>query len=313
MKCLLIFPVSFYSFSRIIKSELESRNYDVLLLNEEYPNNGMGKLIGKLDIPISRSITKRVICRKIENQNFDVTLIFKGRGVSKELIKFLKLKSKQVIGYNFDSFDYYPQPLKWFKYVDKYYTFDYRDSKNYSIPIIELFSSTGLYEKQNNRDYQVSAIIRNHSNRLSFLDKVKENLKNENFFIYIYEKNIFSLLWSFIKQPYLTSKYFQYIHLTPIPYETYISILKQSKYTLDYAHPKQTGITIRCFEALSNGCKIISNNIYLKRSSFFDSSDFILPEKVGFEKLSELLPLFDKNFRSKYRSVITFMNEILMK
>jgi hypothetical protein len=56
---------------------------------------------------------------------------------------------------------------------------------------------------------------------------------------------------------------------TALPYAQYAEVLRCSDYTIDYAHPKQTGITVRCFEALSAQTKVITNNPYVPRNPLF--------------------------------------------
>ena len=61
-----------------------------------------------------------------------------------------------------------------------------------------------------------------------------------------------------------------------MPYVDYVSAISDSQFTIDYAHPRQTGITIRCFEALSAGTRIITNNAYVRRSRWFDAEHAIV-------------------------------------
>ena len=45
--CLLIAPLSFYSYSEYIKDELTRVGYDVTISNDEYPANTIGENNGK--------------------------------------------------------------------------------------------------------------------------------------------------------------------------------------------------------------------------------------------------------------------------
>ena len=312
--CLLIFPQSFYSFSNYIKNYLTSIGYDVETINDEFPDNTLGKIMGTLQMSIHTSISEKVITEKYVNgKTYDLILIFKGRGMSKSLIEKFKLISPKVIAYNFDSFSYFKNAKSWYKSVNSYYTFDYKDAKDFCLPIIELFSSLPLSTNKKEIKYSVSAIVRNHSNRIKFIDNVLVGLNEKSTFVYIYEKNIVSFAVNFFKNPVLYIKYRKMIHFKTLSYDEYINVLNQSDFTIDYAHPKQTGITIRCFEASSCRTKTITNNAFVLNNSNFNSTNTIVFNqhtnmddfKNNYKRIKNILP------KLYNRSIGDFMTELL--
>jgi|TARA_B110000091_G_C13809164_1_gene474072 hypothetical protein len=312
--CLLIFPQSFYSFSNYIKNHLTSIGYDVETINDEFPDNTLGKIMGTLQMSIHTSISEKVITEKYVNgKTYDLILIFKGRGMSKSLIEKFKLISPKVIAYNFDSFSYFKNAKSWYKSVNSYYTFDYKDAKDFCLPIIELFSSLPLSTNKKEIKYSVSAIVRNHSNRIKFIDNVLVGLNEKSTFVYIYEKNIISFAVNFFKNPVLYIKYRKMIHFKTLSYDEYINVLNQSDFTIDYAHPKQTGITIRCFEASSCRTKTITNNAFVLNNSNFNSTNTIVFNqhtnmddfKNNYKRIKNILP------KLYNRSIGDFMTELL--
>jgi len=312
--CLLIFPQSFYSFSNYIKNHLTSIGYDVETINDEFPDNTLGKIMGTLQMSIHTSISEKVITEKYVNgKTYDLILIFKGRGMSKSLIENFKLISPKVIAYNFDSFSYFKNAKSWYKSVNSYYTFDYKDAKDFCLPIIELFSSLPLSTNKKEIKYSVSAIVRNHSNRIKFIDNVLVGLNEKSTFVYIYEKNIVSFAVNFFKNPVLYIKYRKMIHFKTLSYDEYINVLNQSDFTIDYAHPKQTGITIRCFEASSCRTKTITNNAFVLNNSNFNSTNTIVFNqhtnmddfRNNYKRIKNILP------KLYNRSIGDFMTELL--
>jgi hypothetical protein len=312
--CLLIFPQSFYSFSNYIKNHLTTIGYDVETINDEFPDNTLGKIMGTLQMSIHTSISEKVITEKYVNgKTYDLILIFKGRGMSKSLIEKFKLISPKVIAYNFDSFSYFKNAKSWYKSVNSYYTFDYKDAKDFCLPIIELFSSLPLSTNKKEIKYSVSAIVRNHSNRIKFIDKVLVGLNEKSTFVYIYEKNIVSFAVNFFKNPVLYIKYRKMIHFKTLSYDEYINVLNQSDFTIDYAHPKQTGITIRCFEASSCRTKTITNNAFVLNNSNFNSTNTIVFNqhtnmddfRNNYKRIKNILP------KLYNRSIVDFMTELL--
>ncbi len=111
--------------------------------------------------------------------------------------------------------------------------------------------------------YEVSAVVRNHSGRLRYVDRVLRTLRPSSTFISIFELNLFTFAFNFARNPRLYWKYRRHISFKPLPYADYTRVMAESEFTIDYAHDTQTGITMRCFEAVNSKTKIITNNPYM--------------------------------------------------
>ncbi len=313
-KCLLIIPKTFYSYTNVIRKELKNRGYDVIVSNHEYPDSVIGKIMGKLKIPLLLKITNKFITSNFLNvSNYDIVLIIKGRGMSKLLIENLSKISTKVVGYNFDSFEYNSAPLKWYKFVNQFYTFDYRDSENYNLPIVELFTSLPENSKNKEFKYDISAILRNHSDRLKFVDKVFNLFPKNKKFVYIYEQNIFTFLQNIVRNPFLYLKYYKYIFFKSLSYQEYTDVLHNSDFTVDCVHPSQSGISIRCFEALSSQTKIITNNPYvLKFQHFNKNNSIIITATTDNQVLQNQYNYLSKKLPEKHRRTISsFINDLI--
>ena len=315
--CLLIAPLSFYSYSQYIKTELNRIGFEVTISNHEYPANTIGKIMGKLKIPFLLWITKSQIVKNfLRNKKYDLTIIIKGRGMSSSLIKEIKKVCPTVIGYTFDSLKYHPAPKNWMNDLDAFFTFDYRDAEKHDLEIIELFSSLpDTFEHKEEENYEISGIARNHSKRLHYIDLVVSALPNCKKSIYIYEQNIASFFSNFIKNPRLYFKYRKFIHFKPLEYKKYINILNNSNFVIDFAHPDQSGITIRCYEAQSCGAKIITNNPFVFRDEHFNyENTILLNEKNEIPRMLEKYHEIKSHKPEKYnRSIKVFVNDLLEK
>jgi hypothetical protein len=314
-RCLLIIPKHFYSFQKIIKSNLESLGYDVTVANDEYPENTLGLLIGKLRIPIRKKITEQRLRKDyLQRKHYDVALIFKGRGINLSTIRKLKEVCPRIIGYNWDSFTFNPSPLAWYRHVAKYCTFDYKDADTYQLPLVELFTTESPGDVKKEITYKFSAIFRNHSHRLRYLHRLIKQfeIQKKDIFIYIFEKNIFFTILNFFTSPVLYLKYLGTMHFTALENSRYIDILRRSCYTLDYAHPKQTGLTMRCFDALSTNTKIITNNEYITHSPYFLTSKPIVFKLESTQTKHELDFSIDESQFHSRRTVIDFLRELLV-
>lgn len=270
--CLLIMPRSFYSFAKLFSSSLEELGYTVTLANDEFPENPVGKIMGKLDLGLSRTLTRNHIRKAyLEGKHYDLAMIVKGRGIGPALVGDLQAHCGRVVGYHFDALSYDKATERWAVGCDRVTTFDYADAHRKSWPVVELFATEPPPSEAQPIAIRFSAIMRNHSNRLRYLDEVVRALgvDRPDLFVYIFEQDLRSLAFNFLRQPRLYWRWRRSIHRTPLAYDDYRRVLATSDFTIDYAHPKQTGLTMRCFEALSSGAKIITNNPWIEESPRF--------------------------------------------
>lgn len=290
-RCLLILPRGFYSFAKVLTGGLTTLGFDTTVANDEYPESLFGKIISKLGLSLSHAITRRVLLRQVlDAQQYDLILVIKGRGLDASTASLLTQHGRCVVGYHFDAFRFDSGPSRWRVSVPRVCTFDYRDAEEHGLPVVELFTSIPPVSPSaltTPRRYRVSAIQRNHSQRLAYLDRVlgalggPGGLNAKDTFIYLFEANALTFLVNFMRHPWLYLKYRHVISRKPLPYEQYVAAIAESDYTIDYAHPKQTGITIRCFEALSAGTRLITNNLSVMRSPYFTSDNALVYERNG--------------------------------
>jgi hypothetical protein len=280
MKCLLVMPLHFYSFSSHLGKALENQGYEITNANDEYPRNLAGRFLSKFGFSwLIQKFTHLHFKRHfLHNNYYDVVVIIKGRGFSSSLLKDLEACSDRIIGYHFDSFSVEAGPSRWITDVRDISTFDYLDAKSFKLKIVELFSTLGGAGKSgpSARNLILSAMVKNHSDRLSYIDEVVSIFPSHQVFIYIFEGNYLSFIGNMIRSPFLTLKYFKHIHFEPLSHADYAAILQTSEFTLDFAHPRQHGITMRCFEAASTGTRVITNNKNINKSCIFEDSMFVV-------------------------------------
>ena len=313
--CLLVFPKTFYSFARVLAGELERRGYVVVTANEEYPENMLGKILGKLGLlRLLAWLTERGIERRfLQGPPHALVVIVKGRGMGRRLLERLRRDGSRVVAYNFDSFGYHPAPLDWYRHVDRYTTFDYADAERYELPRVDLFSSLPEFTAPKRVRYDVSAILRNHSDRLAYLDSILRVLQPQRVFLFIFEQNVFTFAFNLLRSPRLYLRYWDRISFQPLPYADYADVLRSSDYTIDYAHPKQTGITIRCFESLGAQTKVITNNPFVTRNpAFAEALPIVYRPEAGDDPLREAYAAGRGRVPPlRSRSVTDFMDELL--
>ena len=314
-RCLLITPLSFYSFHRIISAGLERRGYDVELLNEEYPANSWGKVMGKIALPLLRYTTLHGLKNRLEGRpKYDLILIIKGRGLSKSALIFLKSRARRIVGYNFDSFDFNPSPRDWHTLVDRYATFDIDDAEKTGLPLVHLFSAAPSAVNRSERRFDISIIQRVHSDRLVYAERlIKAVPTNMKSFVFLYESSRLTFLLGLLRQPGLYCRMWRHISFQPLPYAEALELIGSSRVTFDFAHPRQSGITIRCFEAQSMGVAILTNNTAVLKSGVFPSHAVacFTPEASPEELRGQIEHLTQRSPIAQIRDIDDFLNDLL--
>lgn len=308
-------PQSFYGFAATIAGSLEALGYTVTAANDEYPANTIGKIMGKLDLAPIRWLTRRAFHQRfLAGPRWDLVVICKGRGIGPALVDDLKRHADRVVGYHFDALAYDQATARWVAGVDRVTSFDYRDAAAHDWPVVELFSSLPAPDPLPPQRYRYSAIVRNHSQRLAYVDRIVSALGSTDSFVFVYEKSRFGFWRKAILSPQLYWKWRDRISFSPLPYADYVGVLAASKFTLDYAHPKQTGVTIRCFEALAVGARIITNNVWTLKSPHFGAHNavvFALSDDAA--ALRQSVAEFDgaERPRPSRRTPETFISDII--
>jgi hypothetical protein len=319
-RCLLILPRNFYSFASVLTSGLARLGFEASVANDEYPENLFGKIISKLGMPLSHALTRRVLIHQVlAGQHYDLVLVIKGRGLDAATAALLLQHGRHVVGYHFDSFRYDPGPRRWLASLPRVCTFDYHDAREHGLAVVELFTSMPPAPADAltaPRRYKVSAVLRNHSQRLAYLDQVLSALgplPAGQTFLYIFEANALSFLANFLRNPRLYLKYRNAISRSPLPYDQYVAAIAGSELTIDYAHPRQTGITIRCFEALSAGTRLITNNAWVLRSIHFSKDNAVVfgADGSAADLREQLQALPSRQPQARRRSVDDFLRELI--
>jgi len=313
-RCLLITPLTFYTFHHILADGLKRRGYMVETLNEEFPANPFGKILGKLALPLLRMSTLRGLKTRLDHlEPFDLVVIIKGRGLGRAALHYLRTKARRIVGYNFDSFGFNPSPLDWHTLTDRYATFDIDDAVRYSIPLVHLFSAATPSEDLHQR-HDLSIVQRVHSDRLGYAERLLTALPDGwRPFVFLFESSYLTFALGLLRSPLLYLRMRKYISFKALSYTDAMAGLQGSRVTFDFAHPKQSGITVRCFEAQSLGVAILTNNLAAMHSSVFEPGTIAyLPPDADAAMITTLLEdLAEKRPAPKARTLEVFLDELL--
>jgi hypothetical protein len=158
---------------------------------------------------------------------------------------------------------------------DKLYSFDRTDiEKSYRINYLPLFYTDEFNLRHVSRkkyDYDIvfigNALI---DERNEFLSKIAVLCKSENL---KYHYHLYSTYKAYIKAFFNRNK-MPSVSFKKLARNEIANIFIKSRCVIDFNNPRQTGLTMRTFEALATGAKLITTNITISQESFY-SPDYI--------------------------------------
>lgn len=300
-RLLLIAPIYFDYEKEIIK-ELE----DVGFLVDWLPDRPFSSQLMRGAATITPSVIQPLVdlmnerlLNELGAPEYEYIFVINGQTISQKFLRQLKIdfpRAKFLL-YMWDSFKNRKNSLKNLHFFDSISTFDNEDSKKYGANFRPLFYSRGFKMPSSKNKYDVSFVGTIHSDRYEVLRRFKGQLPKEaTFYSYMYLQALWVFYYYKLKiagMRLASSDEFEYSPLTKQKlYEVFID----SKAILDIEHPKQSGLTMRTFEALGSEKKLITTNKIITQYDFYDSNNICV-----IDRLNPQLP--DTFLSSSYKSL----------
>lgn len=298
-KNILLISVKFFNYEVLIKNELERMGATVDLYDERPSNSFFSKAIIRLKKEVYKTkITAyyNKLIRDLKDKRFDFFLLIKGEAVPKFFIEFLRSNNPniQLIYYTYDSFKNNKNGLDIMNLFDSKYTFDSNDAIAYQMGFRPLFFATdykALYLEGNKKyKYDLAFIGTAHSDRYTIAE-------NANSWCFLNKFKMFTFYFSpsklLFKIKKLTEKSFknfdsEKIAFKSLSHQEIINIYKDSKAILDINHPGQNGLTMRTFETLGAGRKLITTNENVKKYPFYNENNIWIIDRSN--------PVYEESF-----------------
>jgi len=245
-------------------------------------------------------------------KDYDYVLVRYGFQLEAERIEKLRILNPKAkfINFHWDSIKPQYNYCPIIKYFDKVYSFDYRDCQNHEdIEYLPLFYMDEYATCENNEDNKKIDILfvgswRN-TERYNLINLTQKMCKENNlrFHYYLYsplKTQIYFYKDHGLIQKEATSKILSHTEI--------LKLFAISKTVIDFPSSFQTGLTMRCFETLAAGLKLITTNRSIIAEPFYnpefinviDTANFTLD--IDFIKKtptsSMIMPLKDYSLRN---------------
>ncbi|MBE8727764.1 glycosyltransferase family protein [Flavobacterium hungaricum] len=287
-KKILFFSVKLFNYENIIADKLRSLGAVVDYYDERPSNSIFSKGIIRLkrdlyNVKISNYYNS--ILQRIKNEKYDYFFLIKGEVVPQYFIDKLKVLNPEIVllYYTFDSFENNPNGINIIQNFNRKYTFDSKDAESYNLSFRPLFFSDDYYKLKNEEDqkYDLLFIGTAHSDRYVISEQTAkwcDENKLKSFAFYYSPSRLVFLFFKLFDSSFKKFKYNK-ISFTSLKHQEIIELYKQSKVVLDINHPNQRGLTMRVFEALGSGKKLITTNFDIKRYPFYNENNIYIIDR----------------------------------
>lgn len=168
------------------------------------------------------------------------------------------------------------------------WSFDFNDAKKYGYRFNPQFFCPSWYSDLKSIDtplYDISFVGRDKHKRMLTAEQIVENLSNANTI------PLTSNLYFTAPKWYFATKSNKYKKI--LKFKEMLNQEMQGRILLDITDDNQAGFTLRVFDALCNGRKLITNNINIINESYYDKNNIFI---YGFDPLKDFRTFLNTPF-----------------
>ena len=326
-RILLIAPV-FFGYQMDIGEKLEEFGAKVDFLPDRPFQSSFLKAVTRIFRPITTPYSNYFFKKKIsgfEEAKFDYIFVIQGESLTPDVLNFIAHlhKNARKILYLWDSLKNKKWLLKNIKFFDDVFTFDISDARKYQINFRPLFFVDKFLGNEpplgeiGLPNYDLVFIGTIHSDRLKIINAIGSKLENSaKFFRY----QFLQAKWLFYFKKILASDFANSktadFFFEPLSKAKISEVFSMSKAVLDIEHPNQSGLTMRTFEVLASGKKLVTTNKNILFYDFYDPHLIHIVDRenldgAGIPKIffSQDSPFCKKKFEKNY-SLHAWIKEI---
>lgn len=298
-----------------IKNKLEELGAEVTYYDERPANTNFIKGI----IRLRRSLVqkridnyyKKILLAEATIQ-FDYLFVNRGEIVPEFFLEDFKKNQPncKFIFYTWDSISNQSHPLKILHFFDRKFTFDSSDAVKYKINFRPLFFLDGYKYIKNSSPlqskYNLLFLGTAHSDRYRISSTIV-NYCNQNrltSFCYYYMQGRLVYFYKKFFDKSFKEFDFKKLSFKSLTTQQILDLYKDSNVILDINHPGQKGLTMRTFESIGSGKKIITTNSEVRKYCFYSPSNIFVIDR-------DKIKINKSFFESKYQDISTVTYEKL--
>jgi hypothetical protein len=276
-RILLISP-AFFGYQERITCHLRSRGAEVDWIDDRASNHAAFKAVVRLNLPGASFVAQRHFAQALhilrDRQYTDVLVVNPEACRLPVVEKVRRLHPKARFSlYMWDSFENrkYLSPSSFLRLFDKASTFDDVDAKRHGMQFRPLFFSDEAPARHIEPRFAFSFIGTMHSDRYRIVSALNRQSSELGLATFVYPfLATRAIYWVYrASKPEFrgtTPGDFRYVSM---PYAEALEVTGASLAAVDIEHPRQRGLTMRTFEVLAAGKKLITTNARIRDYDFY--------------------------------------------
>ena len=305
-KKILFFCVQTFNLEKDLIRQFEKYGAKVTYFDERPSNSILTKGI----IRINRRLMKKKIHAyykeiliRIKDEDFDYLLVNRGEVLPREFLEsFIQIQPKcKRMFYTWDSFENHSNALTILDLFNQRFTFDKQDAKNYKIGFRPLYFTDRYREVlkcSNIKTIDLLFLGTAHSDRYVISSKIASwCYKNDlNIYNYYYMQSRLVYFYKVIFDSSFKNFDIRKLSFKSLSIDQIINLYKKSDVILDISHPGQSGLTMRTFESIGSGKKLVTTNKNIKDYPFFNPKNILIIDRKSIRLSKDF-------FSGKYESL----------
>ncbi len=291
-KRILLLTTRFFDYEKAIVRRLETLGAIVDYYDERPSNSnwtkGIIRVAPKLLTWKTQSYYKRIL-EETQSKKYDFLLLIKGEATPEFFLEIFKKEHPETtsIFYAYDSVAEYPKFLKLNVFFDRNFTFEARDSEKYDVHFRPLFfiDDYTRVEKNQLKKYDITFIGSAHTDRYTVGENIEKESKKRglNTFFYYYAPSKIIFYLKRIFDPHFKKFNIEKVKFQSLKHEKVAEIYKESFAILDINKPFQFGLSMRPFETLISGRKMITTNTEIINYPFYNPNNILVIDRDAVE------------------------------
>lgn len=272
-RVLLIAP-PFFGYDEAIGAEIMRRGASLVRLADRPYRTPLATALTKLAPVAVASAALQQYRRQLGNagSGFDLCLVVNGQTIAPQLLREIRAANPTatMILYLWDSLDNRPSIRRTLSLYDCIYGFDPVDAQRFGFRYRPLFYSDDFSASSVRRSVDISFAGTAHSDRgpiIWNLDRGLPRYVSRRWFLYLqarWVRDLYALKNRRFRS--IPPGFFSY---RPLPKSALAELFARSRAILDIEHPNQRGLTMRTFETLGAGKKLVTTNRNVRSEDFF--------------------------------------------
>ena len=297
----ILFIYKNQTLSKVFEENLYKEGYDLEILFKEQFKQFRLTFLQKIINIICRVFFKvnnypikadeenfKNFCKKslknLPQKKFDYCLVIRGDLIPEFVINHARSISKKMVDYQLDGLSVSSKILDYQKYFDRIFVFDPEDVKRHpSFNLVFLpncyFGETDFTQPSEIDLLYIGQFIEKRHQQLSSIHNYLESQQmHYSSYTSLYQGRDFIPLHHKILH-----------HKISTTYQENIDFVKKSKTLIDFKRDEHDGLSLRFFEAMQYGKKIITDNVSVKNYEFYHPNNIFVTDFVHLDGILEFI------------------------